>query len=184
MYIGNVCAYFFCITWFPTCLEERFGLTGYELGIAAGMPLTLSVLGDLFGGLTTDRLVRRFGLRIGRCGLGAVAYTLAGVAMYFAATSGRPWVCVPLFSLAVATAMFTLGAAWATCIDIGGNHSGVVSATMNTAGNATTVVSTFLTTFLKDHFATWDAPLYMLSALFFVGVVCWCLIDPRKRVFD
>jgi hypothetical protein len=42
----------------------------------------------------------------------------------------------------------------------------------------------FLTIFLKDSFGTWDAPLYAMSAIFFIGVVCWCLIDPRKRVFD
>jgi hypothetical protein len=91
---------------------------------------------------------------------------------------------VPLLSLAVAAAMFTLGAAWATCIDIGGSHSGVVSATMNTAGNGTAMVFPFLAIFLKDYFGTWDAPLYTMSAVFFAGVACWCLIDARKRVFD
>jgi len=184
MYIGNVCAYFFCITWLPTYLEKEFDLSPVEVGIAAGMPLCVSVLGDLLGGLTTDRLTRRFGLWVGRSGVGAVAYGLAGVAMYFAAATDEPMVCVVLLSLAVATAMFTLGAAWATCIDIGGAHSGVVSATMNTAGNGTAMFFPFLTIFLKDSFGTWDAPLYAMSAIFFIGVVCWCLIDPRKRVFD
>jgi sugar phosphate permease len=184
MYIGNASAYFFCITWLPTYLKERFELSDWQVGIAAGMPLTVSVLGDLFGGLVTDRLTRRWGLRIGRSGLGAVAYALAGVAMFFAAFSGKPLICVPLLSLAVAAAMFTLGAAWATCIDIGGSHSGVVSATMNTAGNGTAMVFPFLAIFLKDYFGTWDAPLYTMSAVFFAGVACWCLIDARKRVFD
>ncbi len=184
MYIGNVSAYFFCVTWFPTYLKERFELSEWQVGIAAGMPLTVSVLGDLFGGLATDRLTRRFGLRMGRSGLGAFAYALAGLSMFFAAASGKPWICVPLLSFAVAAAMFTLGAAWATCIDIGGSHSGVVSATMNTAGNGTAMVFPFLAIFLKDYFGTWDAPLYTMSAVFFVGVACWCLIDARKRVFD
>ena len=184
MYVANVAAYFFCITWFPTYLREQYGLDKMALGVYAGMPLTLSVLGDLFGGVTTDGLTRRFGLWIGRSGLGAVAYALAGVAMYFAANAGQPAACVLLLSLAVALAMFTLGAAWATCIDIGGSHSGVVSATMNTAGNGIAMLMPFLTIFLKDRFQTWDAPLYMMSALFLIGTVCWCLIDPRKRVFD
>jgi MFS family permease len=154
------------------------------LGVAAGLPLGVSVLSDLFGGVTTDRVTRRFGLRIGRVGVGAAAYGLAGVAMFCAAASGSPVVCVTLLSLAVAAAMFPLGAAWATCIDIGGEHSGVVSATMNTAGNGTAMVVPFLAIVLKEFFDTWDAPLYMMSALLFVGTVCWCLIDPRKRVFD
>jgi len=184
MYIGNVCAYYFCITWLPTYLEKRYGLSAIELGVAAGMPLMVSVLGDLLGGVTTDRVSRRFGLRIGRCGVGAAAYGLAGVAMFLAATANQPALCVGLLSLAVAAAMFTLGAAWATCIDIGGNHSGVVSATMNTAGNGFAMLVPFLAIFLKDRFGTWDAPLYMMSAMFFIGTVCWCLIDPRQRVFD
>ena len=184
MYIGNVCAYYFCITWLPTYLEKRYGLSAVELGVAAGMPLMVSVLGDLLGGVTTDRVSRRFGLRIGRSGVGAAAYGLAGVAMFFAAAANQPVLCVGLLSLAVAAAMFTLGAAWATCIDIGGNHSGVVSATMNTAGNGFAMLVPFLAIFFKDWFGTWDAPLYMMSATFFIGMVCWCLIDPRQRVFD
>jgi ACS family glucarate transporter-like MFS transporter len=184
MYIANVCAYFFCITWLPTYLEKQYGLTAMQLGVAAGMPLTLSVLGDLFGGVITDRMTRRFGLWVGRCGVGATAYGLAGLAMYFAAATEDPLACVVLLSLAVAAAMFTLGAAWATCIDIGGNHSGVVSATMNTAGNGFAMLVPFCTIFLKDRFSTWDAPLYAMSGLFVLGTICWCLLDPRKRVFD
>lgn len=184
MYIGNVCAYYFCITWLPTYLERRYGLSSVQLGVAAGMPLMVSVLGDLLGGVTTDRVSRRFGLRIGRSGVGAVAYGLAGVAMFFAAVANQPVLCVGLLSLAVAAAMFTLGAAWATCIDIGGSYSGVVSATMNTAGNGFAMLVPFLAIFFKDWFGTWDAPLYMMSATFFIGMVCWCLIDPRQRVFD
>ena len=184
MYIANVWTYFFCITWLPTYLEKRFQLQGMWLGVAAGLPLALSVLSDLFGGVTTDFVARRFGLRIGRVGVGAVAYGFAAVAMFFAAAGGSPVVCVTLLSFAVAATMFPLGAAWATCIDIGGEHSGVVSATMNTAGNGTAMVVPFLAIFLKDAFGTWDAPLYMMSGLLFVGTVCWCLIDPRERVFD
>ena len=184
MYIANVYAYFFCITWFPTYLEENFHLQGMWLGVAAGLPLGMSVFSDLLGGVTTDFIAHRFGLRVGRVGVGAVAYGLAGVAMFFAAASGTPIVAVGLLSFAVAAAMFPLGAAWATCIDIGGEHSGVVSATMNTVGNATAMVVPFVTTSLKNHFGTWDAPLYMMAAVFFVGTMCWCLIDPRRRVFD
>lgn len=184
MYIGNVCAYFFCITWLPTYLEKRHGLSAEQLGLAAGMPLLLSVVSDLLGGVTTDWVTRRFGLRMGRSGVGAVAYGLAGLAMFFAARANHPALCVGLLSLAVALAMFILGAAWATCIDIGGNHSGVVSATMNTAGNGFAMFVPFLAIFFKDQFGTWDAPLYMMSAMLFVGMLCWCLIDPRRRVFE
>jgi len=53
--------------------------------LLAGMPLILSIAGDLLGGVTTDRVSARFGLRVGRSGVGAAAYILAGTAMIFAA---------------------------------------------------------------------------------------------------
>ena len=185
MYIGNVCTYFFCITWFPTYLKNQFvDLKPAELGLATGLPFLLSILGDVFGGAATDWLTRRFGLRIGRCGLGVVAYTLAGAAMCCAAMAGTVGGCVAFFSVAVALAMFTLGAAWATCIDIGGSHSGVVSATMNMTGNGASALSAIGVIPLRNLFNTWNAPLYALGVIFVLGAVCWCLIDPRKRVFD
>ena len=92
--------------------------------------------GDLLGGLVTDRLVARFGLRIGRCGLGAVAYVIAGVALLAAAGLVDADTSPPrLIAVATGLTMFTLGAAWGTVIEIGRNHVGVVGATMNSAGN-------------------------------------------------
>ena len=40
--------------------------------LCAGLPLVFSVAADILGGVTTDALSRRLGIRIGRCGVGAV----------------------------------------------------------------------------------------------------------------
>jgi MFS-type transporter involved in bile tolerance (Atg22 family) len=79
--------------------------------------------------------------------------------------------------------MFTLGAAWGTCLDIGGNHTGVVSATMNTAGQIGSLLSPILVTVLAEKFTDWNAPLYLIGLLFLLGAVSWCFVDPRRRVF-
>jgi MFS transporter, ACS family, glucarate transporter len=184
MYVGNTYAFYFCITWLPTYLEEQHGVTKAALGLAAGLPLSLSVIGDLFGGATTDWLSRRFGLRVGRSGLGAAAYVFAAGAMLLAASATQPLVAVVSLSVAVAAMMFTLGAAWGTCIDIGGHHTGVVSAMMNTAGNAGGFFSPIIAVYAKDYLGGWNAPLYLMSGVFLLGALCWCFIDPRKRVFD
>ena len=86
-------------------------------------------------------------------------------------------------SIAVAAVMFTLGAAWATCIDTGGHHTGVVSAMMNTAGNTGAIFSPIIAIYAKNHLGGWNAPLYVMAGLFLIGAICWCLIDPRKSVF-
>jgi len=99
--------FYFCITWLPTCLTEKQGLTEGALGVFAGLPLILSVLADLFGGVTTDWAVSRFDLRPGRVGVGCLAYLAAGATMlsaamvtdpYLAATLLAPWPLPPACS--------------------------------------------------------------------------------------
>ena len=90
MYIPNCMIFYFCITWLPTYLKQWHGFDATSLGIFAGLPLIVSMPGDLLGGLVTDRLVARYGLRIGRSGLGSAAYVIAGIALLAAAASSTP----------------------------------------------------------------------------------------------
>jgi MFS family permease len=54
MYFPNSFGFYFCITWLPTYLKEKHGFDAISQGFFAGLPLILSVLGDLFGGVATD----------------------------------------------------------------------------------------------------------------------------------
>jgi cyanate permease len=184
MYLPNSFAFYFCITWLPTYLQEKHGLSETALGIFAGLPLVLSVAADLLGGLTTDWAVARFGPRLGRSGVGCLAYLAAGLAMFLAVSSAEPRAAATWIAVATAASMFTLGAAWGTCLDIGGNHAGVVSAAMNTAGQVGSLLCPPLVTFLAELFTDWNAPLYLIGTLFLVGAVSWCFVDPRRRVFE
>ena len=82
MYFANTYGFYFLITWLPTYLAKARGFTAAELGIFAGLPLILSVFADIFGGITTDRLTHRFGLRFGRCSVSSRSPTWL-----------RPWLC-------------------------------------------------------------------------------------------
>lgn len=184
MYLPNSFAFYFCITWLPTFLKEKHGFDALALGFFSGLPLLLSVAGDLFGGVTTDFVAKRFGLKLGRCGVGACAYVLAGGAMLAAGFVHQPVLAACLIATALGASMFTLGAAWATCLDIAGNHAGVVSAAMNTSGQIGSVISPLMVTFLVARLGDWNAPLLVMGGLFLVGAACWGLIDPRNRIFD
>jgi MFS family permease len=184
MYFANSYGFYFCITWLPTYLEVKHGFTAESLGFLAGLPLLLSVLGDLFGGVTTDWAVAAFGPRIGRCLLGGLAYLVAAAAMFLAAVSPSGVGAAMGIGVAVAASMFTLGAAWGTCLDIGGNHAGVVSAAMNTSGQVGSVLCPIVVIWLKDRTQDWNSPLLLIGGLFLVGAVGWALIDPRRKVFD
>ena len=73
-YFTQTYGFYFFITWMPTYLENARGFTSTMLGVMAGLPLVMSAAADLFGGLTTDWATKRFGLRVGRCGVGGICY--------------------------------------------------------------------------------------------------------------
>lgn len=184
MYFPNSFAFYFCLTWLPTYLKERHGFEAVALGLLAGLPSMLSVASDLLGGVTTDWSVARFGLRIGRCGVGSVAYLLAGAGMVLAAVSPYPILAAVSIAVATAASMFTLGAAWGVCLDVGGQHAGVVSAAMNTSGQIGSVLSPLIVSFCLKYWGNWDVPLYLMGGLFLLGAVAWCFVNPCRPVLD
>ena len=184
MYVPNSFGFYFCITWLPRYLQKRHGLEDASLGIFAGLPLVLSVLADVSGGVTTDWAVRRFGPRLGRAGVGFTAYFLAGMALILAVLSTHPWIAATWIAVGTACSMFMLGAAWSTCQDIGGTHTAVVGAMMNTAGQIGAVACPVVVKCLVEQYNDWNAALILIGVIFLLGALCWLVVDPRKRVFQ
>jgi ACS family glucarate transporter-like MFS transporter len=181
-YFSNSYGSYFVMTWLPTYLAEQRGFQKESLSIFSGLPLLLSVVGDLSGGAITDFVTRRFGLRIGRSGVAVVGYALAGVAMFASIVSTTPVMAATLIAVAVAASMLTLAASWATCIDMGGEHTGVLSAAMNTTGQIGSIASPIVTGWAVTHFSSWQTPLIVMGGLYVVSSILWALVDPRKRL--
>src|SRR5262249_42284162 len=123
MYFTQAFGGTFYVTWLPTYLASR-GLTGMTAGILAGLPLVFSAAADLVGGIATDRAARRFGLRIGRVTIGGGALAAAGAFTIASTWLASPVAAAVLIALGGASSNFLLGAAWGTCLDIGGRRSG------------------------------------------------------------
>jgi ACS family glucarate transporter-like MFS transporter len=178
MYFTQTYGFNFYVTWMLTWLAHEKGLHGTALGFFAGLPLLLSVPADLFGGLLTDALSQRFGLRFGRCMVGglslaaASAFLLLGLGLqgYSAAT------CI---ALGAASSNFLLGASWSSCSDIAGDHAAVVSAAMNTSGQIGGVLCPIVFALLTRNAGNWSAPLYLMAALYALGAACWYFIHPE-----
>lgn len=183
MYFPNSFGFYFCITWLPTYLQEQHGFNSMRLGFFTGLPLLLSPVADLLGGVATDVVTRRYGLRLGRAGVGAASYLVAGTAMLLATTTTQPELAAWCIATAVAASMFTVAASWGTVIDIGGSHAGVVGAAMNTCGQIGSVICPLIVISLQQHYH-WNAPLYLIGSLFLMGAVAWGFINPQRKIFE
>jgi predicted MFS family arabinose efflux permease len=107
---------------------------------------------------------------------------VAALALIVAPLTGNAVVAAVLIALAMAANTFTLSAAWGTCIDIGGSNAGVVSATMNTASQIGSLLSPLVVAYTLKWFNNWDISIYVMGTLFFIGAICWTVIDPRRKV--
>jgi len=178
---ANSYGFYFVITWLPTYLGT-LGLEGPAAALYAGLPMIFAVPADLLGGVTTDLLSRRFGLRLGRALVGGLAYLVAASAMLAATqVSSHPTVAALLLATAGGGSMFALAASWASCIEISEARSGIASATMNTAGQVGGILSPIILAWLVERSGAagqWTLPLQIIAALYFLAAVSWCLVRP------
>jgi MFS family permease len=183
MYFTQSYGFMFYITWLPRYLKAERGFDADALALLAGLPLTLSVFADLFGGISADRASRRWGLRTGRAVVGGGSLFLAGVFVVTGTNVGDPMLSAVLIAIGGGLSAFLLGAAWGTILDVGGNHTGVVGAAMNTAGQVGAFICPIFASHLVQWGYSWHAPLYVTGVLYMIGSLCWLKIDPAKRIF-
>jgi MFS family permease len=187
MYFAQAYGFYFNITWLPTYLEKARGFSAAWLGWMAGLPLILSAAADLAGGLATDRVTRRYGHRLGRCGIGFASMAVAAVAIAAGAAAEDPLAAALLIALAGAADSFLLGSAWGVCLDVAGPHAGLVTGAMNTAGQIGAFLSPIILPYMLDdprRPEDWALPLYIAGGLYLLGATCWLLVDPRRPLLD
>jgi len=180
MYFTQSYGFMFYITWLPTYLRTERGFSdAFLFSVAAGLPQIFSVAADLFGGITADRMSRRYGVRLGRALVGGGSLFLAGLLLIAGVYAPNNYVAALLIGLGGGMSAFLLGAAWSTCQDIGGPHTGVVSAAMNTSGQ----IGAFICPILFGYFPNWTTPMYLTGTLYCLGALCWAKIDPTRLVW-
>ena len=181
-YLSNSYGAYFVMTWLPTYLAENRGFEKQSLSLFAGLPLLLSVFGDISGGAVTDWASRIFGLRLGRVAVAVAGYAVAALAMFAAVYAVTPMMAACLIAVAVAASMFTLSPSWAACMDIGGDNTAVLSAAMNTTGQVGSILSPVITGWIVYRFADWQMPLLIMGGLYSASAVLWTFVDPRRRL--
>lgn len=168
-------------TWFFKYLSEIRGLDLKASALYAALPFVAMALASSLGGMLSDRITRRAGARVGRCGLAALGLCLTGILVWFAARS---------FDAATAALILTCGAGalylaqssyWAVSADVGGAAAGRLSSIMNMGGQIGGIATASLTPLIADSFG-WTASFTIAAYVAVAGAVFWIFVDPSKRL--
>jgi nitrate/nitrite transporter NarK len=191
MYFGAAYGWYFNITWLPKYLGSVYGVTHqshgfWTMSLLAGAPLLLGSLACLVGGLLTDWFIRTTGNRKwGRRLFGAIGHGACAACYFLTLTAESPWVFVLFVALAAFWNDITMGAAWASCIDIGGRYAGIVSGCMNTVGNLGGAMAGYATGWILDSFGRemgWRLNFISFGLVYVMSMLLWLRFDATRPV--
>ncbi len=183
-YFASNFAFFFCLTWLFPSLQKRFELSGWEASLYASGPLIAGAIGNWTSGYWMDQIYRRRGIVASRRLPAMVGFTLAAIGLVASVNAQSALASSIWFSLSIFGADMTLSPSWNACIDIGGRQSGLVSGTMNMAGN----IGSFVTALAFPYLAQWtgsDEPFFYVAAtLNAMAILSWKMIDPNRTMIS
>jgi MFS transporter, ACS family, glucarate transporter len=183
-YFASNFVFFFGLTWFFPQLKARYGLSGLEASVFAAVPMIFGAVGNWTSGWWVDRLYRAGHWVASRRLPAITGFWLAAVGILGCAYATTPLASSVWFSLCIFGADMTLSPSWSTCVDIGQRNSGVVSGTMNMAGN----IGSFVTSLAFPYLLGWTGSqlpfFYVAAALNLLAVALWFRIDPSVALED
>ena len=182
MYFFYAFGSWFFFSWFPTFMELGRGFDKSELTYAVAVPFVMSMIGNIAGGYFTDRLSRKYGIKVGRKALGSTSLALSAVCMFLAAFIPGKMAVFVFLSLCFGIFDLMLPSAWALCIDLGKQHAGTLSGAMNTAGNIGGFCCGILFGELVEQSGNYNLPLYMIAVMLIVSAILFSFINPEKPV--
>jgi MFS family permease len=174
---------YFFQNWLPTYLVKGRGYVEHDLWLSA-LPFVAGACGNWLGGVASDGLVRRFGLKVGRRIAGASGLGSAAVFMTAALLVNGRGAAVVLLSLVYGAITFQQTSVFAVCLDIGRRRAGTVTGFMNTAAQAGGWVSTVSFGYLVERLGNYNLPLIPMVALLVTGALLWLRFDPARQLFE
>lgn len=184
MYFFYAWGSWFFFSWFPTFMELGRGFSKSELTYVIAVPFLMSMIGNMAGGVLSDKLSVKYGLRTGRRLLGAGALAVSALCMFLAGfIPGKLQVFIFL-SLCFGVIDLMLPSAWAICTDIGRKFAGAVSGAMNTAGNIGGFICASVFGYVVDATGNYNMPLYVIAGMLLISSFLFFKLDPSRPLAE
>ncbi len=167
--------------WFFIYLSRVRGLDLKSSSYYSMLPFIAMAVGSTVGGRISDILTRRYGNRIGRCGVAVAGIALAAIFI----ASGTQVESARLASVVLAGGAGALylsqSSFWSVTADMGGASAGSVSGVMNMVGQFGGIVTASLTPLIAHQF-NWTASFLVAAAMCAAGSLAWLVVDPNVEL--
>lgn len=166
--------YFF---WLPSYLVEVRGIQNFAP--YAALPFLLAAFADMFGGWTSDALVRRIGLKWGRRTVGLLGLGGSVLFVLLSFASWNPVYAVISLAMGFAAADFMVPNCWAICLDIGKRYSGTVTGFMNTAAQIGGAIALTVIGYFAGR-KQWNIAILTMAIGLLISALLYLVIDASR----
>lgn len=176
---GYVAWIFF--TWFFIYLSKVRGLDLKASAFYSMLPFLAMATCSPLGGWISDRLTRRYGKRIGRCGVAVVGMALSGVFIAAATQVESARLASIVLAGGVGALYLSQSIFWAVTADIAGASAGSASGLMNMGGQIGGAVTAVLTPYVAQNIS-WTASFLLAAVLAVLASLLWLGINPQAQL--
>jgi MFS family permease len=174
----------FYFGWFTTWLVRGAGFSVSEMSLFASFPFVLGMIGNLIGGVLSERAVRRYGRRRSYRWITSVCLVLTAGSLIAMATVRQHTAIVVLATLGFGIMDLMLPAAWAMCMSLGGRFGGTATAMMNTAGNLGGWICTVAFGYIVRATGDYNLPLRAIAAAVLIAAALFAIVDCTRGLED
>jgi MFS family permease len=174
----------FYFGWFATWLVRGAGLSVAQMGVFASFPFVMGFIGNLVGGLASERLVERYGRRRTYPWITSVCLIASSALLLSMSLVHGHAAIVTLATLGFGVMDLMLPSAWAMCMSIGGQFGGTATGVMNTAGNLGGWFCTAIFGYLVEATGDYNLPLRAVAAMVLIGAVLFSRVDCTKGLAE
>jgi len=168
-------------SWFFLYMAQVRGFNLKSSARYTMLPFISMTIFCLLGGFLSDRLTHAYGLRIGRCGLAAVAMLISAIFLVLGSQVHSPQLAGIILAGGAGALYLSQSSFWSVSVDIAGRSSGVFSSMVNMGGQIGGAVTASLTPWVAQRFG-WTTSFAISAGLAVFGAICWMTVHPERQL--
>ena len=165
-------------SWFFLYLAQARGLDLTASANYAMLPFLSMTVCCIAGGLLSDGLTRRYGLRVGRCWLAAASQVITALFLVLGSQVHNPAFAGMILAGGAGALYISQSSFWSVSVDIAGPSSAVFSSMVNMGGQIGGAATASLTPWIAQRYG-WTTSFALAAALAILSALCWVTVHPE-----